>query len=166
MKKIVICMVILATLFALSCKSGPTSSGAVIEGEVTQGKINDALSLIYNSYRGKLDLTGAQDYTVQRGDSLSEITRRFYGNLTGVGNAGSSNGFYFPVIMAASGSHIVDPDFIEPGMKLTIPDLKRNLANSTSKKAIKSCLEDVAYVYSRKGQSQTEEGLKNLSKSI
>ena len=161
MKKILVCLLITAALFTLSCKSGPK-----IEGEVTQEKVNDALSQIYDNYRGKLDLTGAQDYTVVSGDTLSQITRRFYGSLTDVGDAGPSNGFYFPVIMIASESNIVDPDLIQPGMKMKIPDLKKNLDNPSARKAIKDALNDVAYVYNRKGHAATEEGLKNLAKSL
>ena len=166
MKKFLVCLLLAATLVGVSCKSAPTASGAVIEGDVTQGKVNDALNQIYNAYRSKLDLTGAQDYTVVSGDTLTQITRKFYGSLTGVGSAGPNNGFYFPVIMLASGSKIVDPDLIEPGMKLKIPDLKKNLANSGSRKAIKDCLNDVSYVYNRKGDTSTEKGLKNLANSI
>ena len=166
MKKLLICLLIAATLIGVSCKSAPTASGAVIEGDVTQGKVNDALNQIYNAYRTKLDLSGAQDYTVVSGDTLSQITRKFYGSLTGVGTAGQNNGFYFPVIMLASGSHIVDPDLIEPGMKLKIPDLKKNLANPVARKAIKDCLNDVAYVYNRKGNTSNEQGLKTLANSI
>ena len=167
MKKLLICMLALAVFAFVACKSAPTRSGAKIDGEVTQEKVNSALDYIYKTYRGKLDMTGAEDYTVVRGDTLSQITRKYYSSLTGIGNAGPSNGLYFPVIMLASdGSHIVDPDLIEPGMKLKIPDLKRNLANSSSRKAIKDCLNDVAYVYNRKGDSATEGGLKNLSGSL
>ena len=161
MKKILICLFIAVALFSFSCKSGPK-----IEGEVTQEKVNDALGQIYDNYRGKLDLSGAQDYTVVSGDTLSQITRKYYGSLTDVGDAGPNNGFYFPVIMLASDSHIVDPDFIEPGMNMKIPDLKKNLANAGSRKAIKDCLNDVAYVYNKKGNTSTEDGLKALSKSL
>ena len=161
MKKLLICLLIAAALFSLSCQSGPK-----IEGEVTQEKVNDALGQIYDNYRGKLDLTGAQDYTVVSGDTLSQITRKYYGDLTDVGDAGPHNGFYFPVIMLASESNIVDPDFIQPGMKMKIPDLKKNLANPGSKKAIKDCLNDVAYVYNKKNNAATEEGLRTLAKSL
>ena len=161
MKKALICLLLAAAIFSLSCKSGPK-----IEGEVTQEKVNEALQGIYNKYRDKLDLTGAQDYTVSRGDTLSQITRNYYGNLTDVGEAGPHNGFYFPLIMAASDSNIVDPDLIEPGMKMKVPDLKRNLANPTARKAIKDCLNDVAYVYRRKGVPATDEGLQRLAKSL
>ena len=155
MRKNLLCLfVVVVALAALSCKTGPT-----IEGEVTQQKVNDALSQIYNNYRSKLDLSGAQDYTVVSGDTLTQIARRFF-------DEGPNTGYYFPVIMLASDSNIVDPDLIEPGMKLKIVDLKKNLANSTSKKAIKDCLNDVAYVYNRKGDTSTENGLKNLANSL
>ena len=165
MKKIVYCIMIAAVLAGMSCKSTPTSPK--IEGEVTQDKVNTALEQIYDNYRGKLDMTGAKDYTVVRGDSLSQITRTNYSSLTDVGTAGAGNGFYFPILMLASeSSHIVDPDLIEPGLVLKIPDLKRNLANATARKAIKDCLIDVAYVYNRKGKPAEEEGLKRLANSL
>jgi hypothetical protein len=166
MKKILVFMFVAAALIGLSCKSAPTVSGAVIEGEVTQEKVNQALEQIYSAYYKKLDLSGAQSYTVERGDTLSQVTRNHYGNLTDVGKAGTSNGFYFPIIMLASGNRIVDPELIEPGLKLTIPDLKKNLANSGARKAIKDCLKDVSYVYNKKGQSATEQGLIDLADSL
>ena len=162
MKKIAIIFLTLLLVCALfACKSGPK-----IEGEVTQEKVNDALQSIYDQYRSKLDMTGAQDYTIARGDTLSQITRNYYGGLTDVGEAGPNNGFYFPVIMMASDSHIVDPDFIEPDMQLKIVDLKKNLANPAARKAIKDCLNDVAYVYNKKGHQATEDGLRNLAASL
>ena len=166
MKKKFIVLLIVIALFGFSCKSGPSTANPNIEGEVTQEKVNDALSQIYNTYRTRLDMTGAQDYTVERGDTLSQITRRYYGSLSGVGDAGPSNGFYFPVIMMASDSNIVDPDLIEPGMKLKVVDLQRNLDNPVSRKAIKDCLTDVAYVYNKKGVQASEDGLKKLAASL
>jgi len=166
MKKVLVFLFIAMALIGLSCKSGPTASGANIDGEVTQEKVNQALEQIYSFYLGRLDLSGAQSYTVEKGDTLSQITRRYYGNLTDVGKAGPSNGFYFPVIMLASGNSIVDPDFIEPGMKLTIIDLKKNLANPGARKAIKDCIKDVSYVYNRKGDSVSEQGLVTLANSL
>ena len=162
LKKIAIIFLILLLVgMTFSCKSGPK-----IEGEVTQDKVNDALQSIYDQYRSKLDMTGAKDYTIAKGDTLSQITRNNYGDLTDVGDAGPNNGFYFPVIMMASESKIVDPDFIEPDMKLKIVDLKKNLAIPASRKAIKDCLNDVAYVYNKKGQQATEDGLKKLAASL
>ena len=165
MKKITIVFVLFMAIFLLfSCKT--TESGVKIEGEVTQQKVDEALGQIYDTYRPLLDLTGAQNYTVVRGDTLSEITRRYYGNLTDVGVAGPHNGFYFPVIMMASDGKIVDPDLIEPGMNLKVPDLKKNLANPGARKAIKDTLIDVAYVYNKKGVAASEEGLKKLASSL
>jgi hypothetical protein len=165
MKKVFIGFLVMLTACAvLSCKS--TSSGVKIEGEVTQEKIDGALDQIYDTYRTQLIMDGAQDYTVASGDTLSAITRKHYGALTDVGDAGPNNGFYFPVIMMAGDTHIVDPDKIEPGMKLKIVDIKKNLANPASRTAIKDCLNDVAYVYNKKDAAVTEEGLKKLAASL
>ena len=167
MKKVLVFLVVAVALIGLSCKSGPTASGASIEGDVTQEKVNQALEKIYSTYFGKLDLSGAQNYTVEKGDTLTKITQKYYGGLTDVGKAGTNNGFYFPIIMlASSNAGIVDPDLIEPGMRLTIPDLKKNLANSVARKAIKDCLKDVSYIYNKKGHSDTEKGLVALSNSL
>lgn len=166
MKKVLVCLLIAAAVFGLSCKSGPTASGASIEGEVTQDKVNDALNKIYDTYFSKLDLSGAQEYTIKSGDTLSAITRNYYGRLTGVGAAGQNNGFYFPLLMLASNHAIVDPDLIEPGMKLVVPDLAKNLANPVSRKAIKDFIKDVSYVYNRKGRGADEQGLIALSDSL
>ena len=166
MKKILVCLFVVAALVGMSCKSAPTRSGVTISGEVTQGKIDTALQQIYNAYRHRLDFSGSQEYTVVRGDTLADITRNFYGTLTGVGEAGTRNGFYFPLIMLASDNRIVDPDLIEPGMKLRIPDLRRNLNNPASRAALKDFLFDVAYIYNRKGETPTENGLIRLSNSL
>lgn len=157
-------MALLAVLVLLSCKSAPSSHQ--VQGEVTQAKINEALSHIYEDYHNDLDMTGAQTYTVVSGDTLVQITQQFYGNLSGIGEAGSSNGFYFPVIMLASETEIKDPDLIQPGMVLRIPDLKKNLDNGTSHKAIKDFLKEVAYIYSKKKNSEKENGLTKLSNSL
>jgi len=165
MKKVLVCFIIAVSLIGMSCKSTPAHPK--IEGEVTQEKVNVAFEHIYETYRGKLDMTGAKDYTVAKGDSLSQITRNFYGSLTDVGTAGPNNGFYFPVIMLASDNHgIVDPDLIEPGMKFKIIDLKKNLANPAARKAIKDSLIDIAYIYNKKGNKATEEGLIKLANSL
>lgn len=166
MKKVLFCLVIVAVIFGFSCKSAPTSSGVTIQGEATQERVNRALTEIYDAYRSRLDMTGAQEYTVQSGDTLSGIARRYYGSLTNVGNAGASNGFYFPIIMMASNHTIVDPDLIEPGMKLRIPDLTRNLANAQSRKGIKECIGDVAHIYNRRGRTSDEQGLTTLANSL
>ena len=195
MKKIFICLVITATFIFMSCQSAPapaSSSGQAstqpststttpaqttqtpavtsrpqINGNVTQEKVNEALGQIYSNYRGKLDMAGASEYVVVRGDTLSQITRRFYGTLTDVGLAGTTNGFYFPILMISSPEcEIVDPDLIEIGMVLRIPDLKKNLANSTARQAIIECLTDVAYIYNKKGKPDEEEGLLILANSL
>ena len=160
-------MVLLAAFTLFSCKSTQSiPSSHLVEGEVTQEKIDVALEHIYEDYQPSLDMTDAQDYTVESGDTLVAITQRFYGSLTGVGEAGSDNGFYFPVIMLASEHDIMDPDLIEPGMVLMIPDLKKNLDNPGAHRAIKDFLREVAYIYNKKGNSEKEAGLIRLADSL
>ncbi len=50
-------------------------------------------------------------YEVQKGDSLSKIAKQFYGNTAG-----------WRRIYEANRDRIKDPDVIQPGWRLTIPD--------------------------------------------
>ena len=51
-----------------------------------------------------------REYTIERGDSLSKIAKKFYGN------AGDWKKIY-----EANKNVIADPDLIQPGWKLKIP---------------------------------------------
>ena len=52
-------------------------------------------------------------YVVQKGDSLSKIAKQFYGTTSG-----------WRKIYEANKDRIEDPDLIQPGWKLTIPEDK------------------------------------------
>ena len=54
--------------------------------------------------------TGNRTYTVQAGDSLSKISKQFYGDPN-----------QYTKIVQANSDQISDPDKIKPGMKLNIP---------------------------------------------
>jgi nucleoid-associated protein YgaU len=98
---------------------------------------------VYDEYEGDLILEGATRYLVKQGDTLSEISAATYGY---------GRGIYFPIIMLASRSLVQDPDLIEPGMNLTIPDLQRNLDNQNTRERIKSYLLEIAAVYARRAK--------------
>ena len=61
MKKFTIVFVLFMAVFLLFSCQTTTGSGAKIEGEVTQQKVDEALGQIYDTYRPLLDLTGAQN---------------------------------------------------------------------------------------------------------
>jgi hypothetical protein len=100
---------------------------------------------LYDANTG-LDLTGAGTYTVKKGDTLSEISRQAY-----------NDGFYYPVIMLASRGVVINPDKIQPGMDLTIPDLERNKANNHSRTSMKNCLNGFANI--EKNKANPNKGL-------
>jgi nucleoid-associated protein YgaU len=54
---------------------------------------------------------GPRTYVVQKGDSLSKIATTFYGSAKG-----------WRRIFEANQDRIKDPDLIQPGWKLTIPE--------------------------------------------
>jgi LysM repeat protein len=159
-KTISVTMILLAILFAVSCKSTPTTESEVepelgVDTQFTNA-YESVLPLIYN---------GAQNYTVKSGDALTRIARNFYGR---------GNAFFFPLIMAASKDKqtvdIVDPDLIEPGMELIIPDLTLNLANPEVRARIKVLLENVAEIYDKKPDTnwslEIHNGLVSLAGSL
>jgi hypothetical protein len=167
MKKLLIFLLTAVFCAGLSCKTAPAATEPEIVKEPTQQMIDDSLRAIINKYQGKIDMTSARDYTVRWGDTLSKIARRQWGGLTNVGQAGSRNGFYYPVIILASpNDRIVDPDLIYPGIRLKVIDLKRNLANPEARQALKGYLMDISRIYRVKNKPREEAGLIRLSDSL
>jgi hypothetical protein len=148
--------VFLFVLMAASCKSAPANN---------KDSESDLLA-IYGNYSGII-LDDAKEYKVKYGDTLTQIAREHYGE---------NGGYYFPLIMFASQSVVVDPDKIEPGQMLIIPDLQKNLDNHIARLQLKAMLLDIAFVYdgkadetsgSRKIRNQKDrEGLIELSRSL
>jgi len=91
-----------------------------------------------------LILDGAGTYTVVRGDTLSNISRRKY-----------QNGFYYPLIMMASPlawsnlGLVQDQDLIEPGMDLTIPELQPNLNDARARASMRRFFLEIADITDR-----------------
>jgi hypothetical protein len=138
---------LLLALFALSCTGAPDPAPASTPEEV-QDDVNTAFGRVYDAYREALILDDAQSYTVVSGDYLAAITRKFYS---------SGNGYFFPLIMLASSEMVLDPELIEPGMVLTIPNLQRNLDDPTARAYLKEFLRDIADVYEQKTAAITDE---------
>ncbi|GHT68498.1 hypothetical protein FACS1894110_16150 [Spirochaetia bacterium] len=137
MKKILSVFAMLTVLIAVSCKS----TGAISTSE--QEKVNDSFESVYDEYRDDIILEGAEQYVVKSGDYLSRIALSFYGpNVI--------NSDYFPLIMLASPGVVADPELIEPGDRLTIPNLEKNLNDPSARGAIKEFLKDIAHVYDQK----------------
>jgi LysM repeat protein len=112
---------------------------------------------VYETYSDDLILDGAQSYTVLPGDTLSRITRSYYGR---------ENGYFFPVIMLASRETVTDPDLIEPGMVLTIPDLPKNLDSPGARTRMKEFLNEIANAYGSKNQITVRDRLRALASSL
>ncbi|MDR2194472.1 MAG: LysM peptidoglycan-binding domain-containing protein [Treponema sp.] len=122
--------------------------------------VNNDLEQVYNKYKSGLLLDGATSYTVVSGDTLTRIATAYYG---------SGNGYYFPIIMMASIDTIQDPDFIEPGMNITIPDIEKNLSDSIARANVKAFLKEIAEAYVQSGKPYKGEmvsALTALSESL
>ena len=104
---------------------------------------------------GDVILDGAQTHTVVAGDTLSNLSLRYY-----------SDDLYFPLIMLGSPGIVKDPDEIEPGMRLTIPNLRRNLDDAGAKARIKSYLVEIAAIYDRRDRPHYANELRRLANSL
>ena len=165
MKKILLLALSTALLFA-SCSSAPEAEPQqeqepvaqtvveetkpvqeavtqVVEETIPQEqeKVEEILEEVFQNHRQTLVLEGAKEYKVQYGDTLSKIANKFYGK---------GNGYYFPIIMLASADTVQDPDTIEPGMVLTIPDLNKNLKETAVQPKLKAFFTEIADVYKTK----------------
>jgi len=104
----------------------------------------------------ELNLDGAQTYTVVRGDTLSRIAARFYGN---------GNGYYYPIIYLVS-DEVEDIDVIEIGMRLTIPNLQVNIDDPVTRARIKNLLIQAAQINEAKGRPEDGAALRRRADSL
>ena len=164
MKKLLFGMAIITAVFALSCAGTPAADpeSEPEPGEYTQEQANTDFQQAYKTYRDRIILDGAKKYTVVSGDTLSRIAVRNYGSA-------NEYGYFFPLLMIASDVDVPDPDLIEPGMVLTIPDLQKNLDNTDARAAIKAYLLDIAAIYNKKDRAASAlvaDHLTSLSNSL
>jgi hypothetical protein len=144
-------------VFLAACATTAPAPEAAPEAAPEYTPDQQELVTLYDKYESRLILDGAGRYVVQPNDTLSNIARSQYGQ---------SNGLYFPLIMLAN-DILTDPDVIEIGMDLTVPDLQRNLDNANSRQALKDFLREIAAIYQRKGVFEsTRRGLQQLADSL
>ncbi|GHV75225.1 hypothetical protein AGMMS49942_00460 [Spirochaetia bacterium] len=141
--KHVLLTALIAAVLLGACKSAP----APVEDH--QEEMNLSFDNVYNKYEDRLILEGAADYVVKADDWLTKIARRFYGNGKPFG---VPDAYFFPLIMLASNDVVKDPDLIEVGMKLTIPDLPRNLDNPDARQMMREFFTDIAGIYEEKAR--------------
>jgi nucleoid-associated protein YgaU len=148
----------------------PTPTPAATESNANDEEavpIVDVEPPVISNARSGIIVEGAREYTVKYGDTLVNIARRYYGR---------NNGYYFPLIMAASQLETSDPDKIIGGQNLKIPDLTKNLDDPQARAYLKSLLRKIANAYvgkanatsgSRKLRYQKDsKGLVNLSETL
>ena len=165
MKNIVkfIVLAVVGVLFVASCQSKPETKPQpqpqppptpVVVEEVTPVKVEEVKQVVENTTA--VDFT---EYTVKKGDTLSQIAEKFYGS--------KDRAYFFPIIVAytfdsmskinvSSDSvslQIADPDVIEPGTVLRIPDFDAFMASTVHVTLVKPLFEKFAVRYENKGRS-------------
>jgi hypothetical protein len=88
-------------------------------------------------------IENADHYTVKPGDTLVSIARQFY-----------HDGSWYPLIMMVS-DEVEDPDLIEPGMVLTIPNLQVNMNDALARSSIDDFLDYIVKIEQQRGRRGT-----------
>jgi len=104
-----------------------------------------------------LILDNATNYVVVRGDTLSGIAAVKYGG---------SNMFFFPLIRLGNAGVVSNPDVIEVGTSLVIPDLQRNLNSAEAKALIRSDMLAIAQQYDRQDKPTAAATIRNLASRL
>ena len=88
-------------------QSGAASTATQAPPKPDFGNVNSGVAT--TAPKGDAETT-LQTYTVAKGDSLSKIAKKFYGNAN-----------KWRVIFEANGDQLSNPDLIKPGQVLKIP---------------------------------------------
>jgi len=142
------------SLPAASDPAAPASSSSASAASTQDTPSQQSSNAASSSSAAYLILEGAETYTVVWGDTLTKISRRKY-----------QNGFYYPLIMLASGNVVKDQDYLRSGMRLTIPRLQANLNDPRARASIKSYLLEIASLTERK-RPRDAAGLRNLANTL
>ena len=136
-----------AALLVFGCKNAPktVSEEEAREAAEAAEAASEMMDVLKDYFSG-INMEGAKKYTVVSGDTLSQIAIREYGK---------ENGYYYPLIMLGSSEVVADPENIEPGWELTIPDLQANLNDPLTRGTLKDFLKAVAGVYKERSDSET-----------
>lgn len=95
--------------------SGTTTSQEIREKVVLAAGNTEGIAKVDDRLVVEKPEPPAQFYTVVKGDSLSKITKKYYGDA-----------MKYPVIFEANKPMLEDPDLIYPGQVLRIPPLNPN----------------------------------------
>jgi hypothetical protein len=97
-------------------------------------------------------LDRSTNYSVIKGDTLSDIARKLY-----------RDGSMYPLIMMVSGV-IVDPDKILPLQQFVIPDVNINMNDPTARQSINRYFLQIADIEDQRGRHQTATLIRNHTK--
>jgi len=147
----VVPIVVLSIMLAVSCGGTPPPRPATPPPAQTDTQTTAP------TQPGALILDGAGSYTTVSGDTLAEIAASRYGQ---------ANMYYFPLIRLANANVVSDPDVIEVGTRLVIPDLQRNLNNDGAKAAIRADMLSIAQQYERQSKPNAAATLRNMANRL
>ena len=122
---------------------------------IPETPVEEALLAVYRDHHSGLILTDATTYTVRGGDFMASIAWDLYGD-----------GFFYPVIMLASHQIVLDPDRIQPGMVLTVPNLETNLNDPTARANIRNFMLEIARIEDARCRGATAAGIRERANAL
>jgi hypothetical protein len=134
-------IIVVCSFVVLGCGTPPAAAAPAPVAEVPRGLVLD----------------GATNHTVVRGDTLADIAATKYGG---------SNMYFFPLVRLANASTVPDPDVIEVGTRLTLPDLQRNLDSVGANALVRADMLSIAAQYERQGKPNAASTLRSLATRI
>jgi hypothetical protein len=141
-----------SALFAGACKSEPPPPPPEAPPPPAPVEIIQEYHASYTWHHNDFILDRSQRYTVQSGDTLESVARRFY-----------QDGSLYPLIFGAS-NQIPDPGRIEAGTILIIPNLELNMNDAKAKKSLDELILELAAIEEHRGRTGTAAMLRNHSR--
>lgn len=161
-------LIFISVLFVTSCESKPKPQPEPEpEPTVQVEEVSDDTGTTVEATEITVKFT---EYTVKKGDTLSQIAERFYGS--------KDKAYFFPIIIAYSADstmsldvdnlkiNISDPDVIEPGTVIRVPDFDQFMASPTHVVAAKLLFERIAVQYENKGRTGVAKMLRERAQRL
>ncbi|MEL3907764.1 MAG: LysM peptidoglycan-binding domain-containing protein [Treponemataceae bacterium] len=152
-------LAVLSLLLVTSCESKPDPEPTPPPEPVVVEEPTPQPEVVEEPVEKPVLSVNYTEYTVVKGDTLSQIAERFYGS--------KDKAYFFPIIIGYTldsfsavdvGSDSIkvqfaDPDVIEPGMVIRVPNFDEFMASPVHVNLVKPLFEKIAQQYEGKGRS-------------
>jgi hypothetical protein len=148
-KNVLVVLLIISILLIVACKSPPPAAEITETAEITE-VTDETFRTVFVKYIDDLIIDGAINHEVKSGDTVIGISLKYY-----------DHNYFFPIIMLASKYVVLDPDKINPGMVLIVPNLEVNLNDPVSRAAIINVMMEYADIEDARGKNHLAQSIRD-----